>query len=102
MYTKGTVRTVPFVYLITFFLYLQYAATEQDDDLGGEDAKEHAQRINRRIADGWCLAVANAVGVGEGRGIGIGTCQHTHDGEIVELEFHAGNGADNQDRVIRN
>ena len=74
------------------------SAEEQHHNLCREDTQEHAQRINCRITYGWSLLGARCVGIGQGRRVGIGTCQHTHDGEVIELELQAGDGSDDEDR----
>ena len=73
------------------------SAEEQHDDLGCEDAEEHRERVDRRVAQGGGLLRADAVGIGQCGRVGIGTGYHTHDGEVVELELQTGYRADYQD-----
>ncbi len=77
------------------------SAEEEDDNLGGEDAQEHGQRIDRRVAQSGSLFGADAVRVGEGRRVGVGTGYHTRQGEVVELVAYAGNGAYDENRDNR-
>ena len=74
------------------------SAEEEDDDLGGEDAQEHGQRIDRRVAQSGSLLGADAVRVGEGRRVGVGTGYHSRQGEVVELVAYAGNGTYDENR----
>ena len=71
------------------------SAEEQDHDLCRENSEEHTQWIDRAIAYGRRLFRADAVGIGECGWVGVGSGNHTHDGEIVELELHSGNRTDN-------
>ena len=73
------------------------SAAEEHDELCRKDAEEHAQRINCRIADGGSLTRADAVGVSKCWRIGTCTGNHTHDGEIVELELQTGNHTNDKD-----
>ena len=61
------------------------AATEQHDELCGENPQKHAQRIDRGVADGRLFARTDAVGIGQRGRVGVGSGQHAHDGEIVEF-----------------
>ena len=61
------------------------AATEQHDELCGENSQKHAQRIDRGVADGRLFARTDAVGIGQRGWVGVGSGQHAHDGEIIEF-----------------
>ena len=78
-------------------LNLMSSTEEEYDDLCRKDSKEHSQRVNRRIAQGWSLLRADTVRVGESRGIGISAGYHTCNGKVVELVAYAGYRSDNED-----
>lgn len=65
---------------------------KQYDELCGEDAQEHAQRIDRGIADGWCFFGADAVGISQSWRVCIGTAYHTDERKVVELVFQSSDG----------
>ena len=60
--------------------------------MGNQDAEEHGQGVDGRVAYRSGIVVGSLVGIAQCRGVGRRTCNDTHEGEIVELEFHAANG----------
>ena len=63
------------------------SATEEDNHLCREDTQEHAERVHGRVANRRSFVRANRVGVCQCGWVGASTCQHSHDGEVVELVF---------------
>ena len=76
---------------------LHDAVEEQDDELRGEDAQEHAKGIDGAVAYGRCIVVGGLVGIGQGGRVGGGTCDETHKGEIVHLIAPTGYHANDED-----
>lgn len=73
-----------FVGLVTLFAL---SATEEDNHLCREDTQEHAKWVHGRVANRRSFVRANRVGVSQCGWVGASTCQHSHDGEVVELVF---------------
>ena len=81
---RAVLTSLKFVGLVTLFAL---SATEEDNHLCREDTQEHAKRVHGRVANRRSFVRANRVGVCQCGWVGASTCQHSHDGEVVELVF---------------
>lgn len=81
---RAVLTSLKFMGLVTLFAL---SATEEDNHLCREDTQEHAKRVHGRVANRRCFVRANRVGVRQCGWVGASTCQHSHDGEVVELVF---------------
>lgn len=92
IYVKSEVSTANRVVLTSLKFVglvspLSLSATEEDNHLRREDTQEHAERVHGRVANRRSFVRANRVGVRQCGWVGASTCQHSHDGEVVELVF---------------
>ena len=58
---------------------------EHHDDLSYDDADEHAEGIDRGVADGGGIAPQRVVGIAEGHGIGHASAEDATDGAKIKL-----------------
>ena len=70
---------------------------QHDDDLGNDDAQEHAERIDRGVGNGGFVARQSVVDIVEGDGVGHSATEHTsRRGETLATPLH-GDDADDDD-----
>lgn len=81
---RAVLTSLKFMGLVTPFAL---SATEEDNHLCREDTQEHAKRVHGRVANRRCFVRANRVSVRQCGWVGASTCQHSHNGEVVELVF---------------
>ena len=73
---------------------------QHDDDLGNDDAQEHAERIDRGVGNGGFVARQSVVDIVEGDGVGHRATEHTgRGGETLATPLH-GDDADDDDDVF--
>ena len=70
---------------------------EHHDDLSYDDADEHAEGIDRGVADGGGIAPQRVVGIAEGHGIGHASAEDATDGAKIKLLGAQGYQADDDD-----
>lgn len=61
---------------------------EHDDNLGDDDSHEHAEGIDRRIADRRGITLKRIVGIAQSHGVGHTAAEHAADGTKV-VAVHA-------------
>ena len=70
----------------------------EDKALGGDDAQEHCQRVDRRVGDGRGVARRRLACVGQCGRVGIGAGKQAHNVEEVDFIDLAGYEANNHKR----